>query len=385
MLATDGWERAKTALGSLWRRSHPDQPDAIDTDLADSRAAVLAARDSGNEQAERDLESEWRGRLRYLVAADPALIAGLSELVQDLRAALSAVEHAQGGHIEMHAHASGHAQVFLGRPRPEHKTVTSEPADREPAEGQLPGDDVAGIQLTGYASGNSTIIQSGHDTNYYLSDGVRQRRLTDGPAAGECPYPGLAPFTQGQARWYWGRQRQVAELLNRLDGRRRGGGPLVVLAPSGAGKSSLFQAGLIPALREGRLPGAGSREWPCLVFTPTAHPIAWAAEHIASVAGADPGDVAAELAADPSRGPAILREALGDLGPVGDDTALAVVVVDQLEELFTLCENEQERRDFIDLLTRLAAAPAGGVPVALVACGLRADFYAPCTRYPQLR
>lgn len=112
LLATDGWERAKTALGSLWRRAHPDQPDAIDTDLADSRAAVLAARDSGNEQAERDLESEWRGRLRYLVAADPALIAGLSELVQDLRAALSAVEHAQGGHIEMHAHASGHAQVF---------------------------------------------------------------------------------------------------------------------------------------------------------------------------------------------------------------------------------------------------------------------------------
>jgi hypothetical protein len=103
------------------------------------------------------------------------------------------------------------------------------------------------------------------------------------------------------------------------------------------------------------------------------------------VAGADPGDVAAELVADPSRGPAILREALGDLGPVGDDTALAVVVVDQLEELFTLCENEQERRDFIDLLTRLAAAPVGGVPAALVACGLRADFYAPCTRYPQLR
>lgn len=112
LLATDGWERAKTSLGSLWRRAHPDQPDAIDTDLADSRAAVLAARDSGNEQAERDLESEWRGRLRYLVAAEPALIAGLSELVQDLRAALSAVESAQGGHIEMHAHASGHAQVF---------------------------------------------------------------------------------------------------------------------------------------------------------------------------------------------------------------------------------------------------------------------------------
>ena len=84
----------------------------MDADLAESRAAVLAARDSGDEQAERDIESEWRGRLRYLVAADPALTAGLSELVQELRAALSAAEHAQGGHIEMHARASGHAQVF---------------------------------------------------------------------------------------------------------------------------------------------------------------------------------------------------------------------------------------------------------------------------------
>ena len=78
LLATDGWERAKTALGSLWRRAHPDQTAAMDADLAESRAAVLAARDSGDEQAERDIESEWRGRLRYLVAADPALTAGLS-------------------------------------------------------------------------------------------------------------------------------------------------------------------------------------------------------------------------------------------------------------------------------------------------------------------
>lgn len=260
----------------------------------------------------------------------------------------------------------------------------SEPAGREPAEGQLPGDDGAGVQMRAQASGSSTIIQSGHDTNYYLSDGLRQRRLTDGPAAGECPYPGLAPFTRGQAQWYWGRQRQVAELIDRLDGRRHGGGPLVVVAPSGAGKSSLFQAGLIPALSSGRLPGAGSREWPCLVFTPTAHPITRVAECIASVVGTDPGGIAAELSADPGRGSAILRGALVGRGD-GDDTALAIVVVDQLEELFTLCEDEQERRGFIDLLSGLAEAPAGRLPAALVVCGVRADFYAPCTRYPRLR
>ncbi len=262
----------------------------------------------------------------------------------------------------------------------------SESSESAPIGEEPSGDDSsARIRQHAVASGSGSIIQSGRDTHYYLGDGVRRRRQTDGPVVEECPYPGLAAFTADQAPWFFGRDRLIAEVISRLDGRRCGGGPLVVVAPSGAGKSSLFQAGLIPTLMRGALPGAGSREWPRLVFTPTSRPIAQAAAGIASVAGAEPESVTAEIDADPGRGAAILRAALPGNSHGGSDAPRAVIVVDQLEELFTLCTDESERRGFIDLLARLTEAPAGGVPAGLVICGLRADFYAPCTQYPQLR
>ena len=62
-----------------------------------------------------------------------------------------------------------------------------------------------------------------------------------------------------------------------------------------------------------------------------------------------------------------------------------MIVVDQLEELFTLCADEQERRVFIDWLWRLSKPSTDERPLALVVCGLRADFYAECANYPQLR
>ncbi len=112
LLTTDGWERAKSAVGSLWQRVHPDRVAMLDVELADSRAALLAARSVGDDQAERDLEGEWRGRLRRLVAADPQVADELPGLLQELRAALSEAAGAQAGHIDMRAEASGHARVY---------------------------------------------------------------------------------------------------------------------------------------------------------------------------------------------------------------------------------------------------------------------------------
>jgi WD40 repeat protein len=60
-------------------------------------------------------------------------------------------------------------------------------------------------------------------------------------------------------------------------------------------------------------------------------------------------------------------------------------VVDQFEELFTVCGSEAERSAFISWLWQVAGDGARGGPMAVVACGLRADFYGECSRYPQLR
>jgi hypothetical protein len=263
----------------------------------------------------------------------------------------------------------------------------SDSGDTGQADSQMPdGTGGTHIRQDATVSGSGMVIQSGRDTNYYVEDGVRLYRETDGPVVEECPYPGLAAFTAEQARWFRGRARTIAEVTSRLDAIMRDGGPLMIVAPSGAGKSSLLQAGLIPALARGALPAAGSRDWPRLVLTPTARPVTELAARIASLTGEAPAAAAAELAADPAQGVATLRAALA--GRRDDGSGMrrrVIVVVDQLEELFTLCADESERLTFIDVLAQLAQAPPGEEPAGLVICGLRADFYAPCTRYPQFR
>ena len=112
LLTTEGWERAKSAVGSLWQRVHPDRVPTVEDELADSRSALLAAREAGDDQAERDLEGEWRGRLSRLVAADPRVADDLPGLLLELRAALGEVAQEQVGHIDMRVRASGHARVY---------------------------------------------------------------------------------------------------------------------------------------------------------------------------------------------------------------------------------------------------------------------------------
>ena len=94
----------------------------------------------------------------------------------------------------------------------------------------------------------------------------------------------MASFGREQAQWFFGRDQLTAELTARLDARLLTGGVQVVVAPSGAGKSSLLHAGLLPQLDNGALPG--SSRWPRIVFTPTADPLAALATQIGERIGA---------------------------------------------------------------------------------------------------
>jgi hypothetical protein len=84
------------------------------------------------------------------------------------------------------------------------------------------------------------------------------------------PYRGLGAFEEQDAGLFFGREAATAQVLNRMTRLLAGAGMLVVSGVSGAGKSSLLRAGMLPQVRAGGLaaaPEAGS--WPCLVFTPT--------------------------------------------------------------------------------------------------------------------
>ncbi|WP_406051001.1 hypothetical protein [Streptomyces virginiae] len=262
------------------------------------------------------------------------------------------------------------------------------PADEPPTNRKEAGFRAhASDQARIYQAGRDQIV-SGRDLHLHYEAGVRRaRRVEAGAEPGECPYPGLSAFSAEQGRWFFGRDGLTADLLVRLDERLREGVPLAVVSPSGAGKSSLLRAGLLPAIARGSLPVVGSAQWPSLLFTPTGHPMQALAAQLAEVTGRDPTRMKEVLSAGPTRCVAMVREALqGRAGDGGAATKRLVVVVDQLEELFTLCTDEDERREFLSLLSALAApGDSGTAAAALVVYGLRSDFYTQCANYPELR
>ncbi|WP_113698580.1 WD40 repeat domain-containing protein [Nonomuraea lactucae] len=214
------------------------------------------------------------------------------------------------------------------------------------------------IRFEAHAEDSASINQAAGDLHFYLEDGTRVlRRTIPGQTTDICPYPGLAAFGPDQSEWYCGRDKVLANLLGLLD--RRRSGVQMIIAPSGAGKSSLLGAGLLPELKASKLPG--SSRWARLWLTPGVHPVAALAAQVAAVTG---NPVIPAECAD------MLQRHLGDTP--------AVVVVDQFEELFTLCADLGERRQFLELLGRLAER------VGWVVIGLRADFYSACLRHPLL-
>jgi WD40 repeat protein len=232
-------------------------------------------------------------------------------------------------------------------------------------------------------SGLARLYQAGRDQHIHYHEGLTVRSTLDAQPD-ICPYPGLAAFGSQQAEWFFGRDRFVADLIHRLDERLATGGMQLVVAPSGAGKSSLLRAGLLPTLEHGALPG--SHGWQQIFITPTSHPMRALEALLTSLIGDDAGFVARNLTGDP-RGPlGRLRQALTRNAGGDDVIGRVVLVVDQFEEVFSLCEDDRERREFIDFLAQVSAPDrdSGAPPVGLTVVGLRSDFYTACLDYPQL-
>ncbi|GLW11450.1 hypothetical protein Misp01_65780 [Microtetraspora sp. NBRC 13810] len=217
--------------------------------------------------------------------------------------------------------------------------------------------------------------------------------------AGGCPYQGLVPFGAAQAEVFHGRGQATVRLAAMVAARVEDPGLVVVTGASGAGKSSLVQAGLLPGLARGLVAGLPSAsQWPQLVLTPTARPLRELATQLAVRCGADPDAVLEELRQDPARaagraGQVLVADAVrrGEQG----GTLLAgprrlVVVVDQLEEVFTqVPEGDRSGRDrerFLAALHAIATLPARseGEPAGVVVVVVRGDFVDRCATHLEL-
>ncbi|MFJ9244019.1 hypothetical protein [Streptomyces sp. NPDC101776] len=190
----------------------------------------------------------------------------------------------------------------------------------------------------------------------------------DGPAepgGPGTPYAGLSAFQPEDADRFFGRERLTDEVLARVRERRF----LTVFGPSGSGKSSLLRAGLVARAR-----AAG---WPVLLLTPGPHPLEECAVRLAALTGEAPGALLTELRADPEALHLRIRQTMVDHAPDVD----TLIVVDQFEEVFTLCRDRDERDAFIAQLTAATTAPTSRTRVVL---GVRADFYGHCVQDPRL-
>ncbi|WP_394614037.1 hypothetical protein JNUCC0626_29700 [Lentzea sp. JNUCC 0626] len=156
-----------------------------------------------------------------------------------------------------------------------------------------------------------------------------------------CPYMGLSAFGPEDANWFFGRERATNALLEKLNDN----GITMLVGASGAGKSSLLKAGV--------LPGLGKE---AIVISPGTDPLKEFTLQVPELTLENADTFAQEV-----------QHAVGD----------RVVIVDQFEEAFTLGGDEDRLRIFVQALH----AAAGKTAVVL---GVRADFYARCLDFPEL-
>ena len=190
------------------------------------------------------------------------------------------------------------------------------------------------------------------------------RPLTEQILEVSNPYKGLRPFLEADAEDFFGREDLTRQLLNRLSETDQFSRFLAVVGPSGSGKSSLVKAGLMPALRQGAIPG--SERWFIVSMTPGSRPLDELEVSLLRVAVERPPDLMAQLQRD---GFGLLRAAQLVL-PSDEDQLL--LVMDQFEELFTLTTDPAQARHFMDLIYQAVTDPHSQVRVVLT---LRADFY----------
>ncbi|MFN8375063.1 MAG: protein kinase [Anaerolineae bacterium] len=191
--------------------------------------------------------------------------------------------------------------------------------------------------------------------------------LTPLPGASDMvnPYKGLRPFEAVDADQFFGREKLTTQLLGRLtedDPLKRF---LAVVGPSGSGKSSVVKAGLIPALRQGALPG--SKDWFLVEMVPGMHPLDELENALLRVAVNKPDNLREVLRRD-ARGLGIAAQSI--LPTVGNSEL--ALFIDQFEEAFTLVSEPQETAHFLDLLASAIVDPYCPLRVVIT---LRADFY----------
>jgi hypothetical protein len=203
----------------------------------------------------------------------------------------------------------------------------------------------AAIQLDGlpHAERPQLKVRDGFDPARLILADIVPAVLAELP----CPYPGMRPYTADDAGSFHGRDAEITELIGRL---RAGVREIFVIGPSGSGKSSLVTAGVLPRLARGV---AGLGPFVVRELRP----------------GEQPASRLGQALEVPAGKPLVAADCVAGLLAHRGPGASLLLVVDQLEELFTLASDD-ERAQFLDALRALRAECRCAVVLTM-----RADFF----------
>jgi WD40 repeat protein len=200
---------------------------------------------------------------------------------------------------------------------------------------------------------------------------------------GQCPYRGLRVFDVDDAPLFFGREALIEWLLNELrrtTETQQVNRFLAILGSSGSGKSSLARAGLISALKRDAIPG--SSRWPVAVCRPGPDPVESLAVALSKTLAI--GQSASELTgliSELQKSEKLLHLTACRFLPENAVDIRLVVLVDQFEEVFTLCRKDELRNALVANLLYAAKVAQGQTLVILT---MRADFYAKCAANAEL-
>jgi eukaryotic-like serine/threonine-protein kinase len=190
------------------------------------------------------------------------------------------------------------------------------------------------------------------------------KRFNREPRLDTNPYVGLAPFQEADADRFFGRAREIATLVNRLQEQ-----PMIaVVGPSGTGKSSFVRAGLVPALKR------SGTAWESFVIRPGKDPLAALAQVVEPLVGSTHSieqDIQEQcqrverLRAEPGYAGSVLRDS------ARRHPRKILLFVDQFEELYTRVDDPRERAAFIACLSGIADDAASPIRVVL---SVRSDY-----------
>jgi conflict system STAND superfamily ATPase/TIR domain-containing protein len=225
------------------------------------------------------------------------------------------------------------------------------------------------------------------DAFHRLVCGIRGVEPGPGPGQaiyeGQCPYRGLRVFDVDDAPFLFGREALIQWLLNEIRPAIEAQPVnrfLAIVGASGSGKSSVARAGLVAAIKHDGIPG--SSRWPVAILRPGPDPVESLAVAVSRAVNVGEGapalaELIAEFLKNEKAVHLIARQSLSE-NPSG---MRLMILVDQFEEVFTLCPKEDLREAFIRNLLYAAKITQGQTLVILT---MRADFYPKCAANAEL-